>query len=137
MFTKKNLFVMFFSTFKKHTSMLDTLYILLKGPFYQWPIFSTTSPTFHVPQIPSTMESRNLLNPSYMNGKQVIKSVSSTTSDFVFDYSNEVLDMSYRYWPSQKRRECAIPLQISFLNFFGKYWTSVNRDKNSKWLNWL
>ena len=53
---------------------------------------SSTSQTFHVPQISSTVESRNL---SYINGKQTIKSVSSATSDLRFDYSDEVLDISY------------------------------------------
>ena len=50
---------------------------------------SSTSPTFHVPQNPSTVG-----NPTYMNGNQLIKSVSSA-SDGGLDYSNEVLDMSY------------------------------------------
>ena len=57
---------------------------------------SSTSQTFHVPQISSTVEPRNHMNISYMNGKQAIKSISSATSDLgLFDYSGEVLDKSY------------------------------------------
>jgi hypothetical protein len=58
---------------------------------------SSTSPTFHVPQNPSTV------GPTYMDGNQLIKSVSSA-SDVGLDYSNEGLDMSYGSFESDHGR---------------------------------